>query len=79
MCVEIMMNDEEISTCGELAKALGVDIAGLPLLRGYGLPDANCCLCPVDVDAAADMVGMTARDDGIFTAFEPIRGGCNEG
>lgn len=62
MCNSVVTREGWAHSCGELATLLGVALEELPLEEhaAPGSTAADCCLCSVDLAAAADQAGMVA-------------------
>lgn len=86
MCVEAVIKNSRgelwPETCGELAKALGVKVKGLPIKDDYGDLQLSfrTCLCPVDfVKLAKDLNyrmikhNWTAKHMGEIELIEVVR------
>lgn len=61
MCVSVEIDGKHIQTIGELRAALGDDKVAVE--SGYTLSaylENSMCLCPVDIDTTAELVGRIA-------------------
>lgn len=66
MCVSVKHDGRLIESIKDLASA--IDIDRIIVRGGYGLGmlrrDLNMCLCPIDIEATAEAIGMrAARSD----------------
>ena len=70
MCSTVVTRDGVARSCGELAALLGIAVEDLPAEddAAPGATVSDCCLCSVDLAAAADQAGLVAfrpaYDDG---------------
>lgn len=64
MCISVVIDDEALcDTCGELGKALEVDLDMIPTLHGFETPSDDECLCNVNFDAIEHLFGMRSSMD----------------
>ncbi len=63
MCQAVVINKRRYPTQGQLRNRLG--LKELPLCNGYkrDYDDDSLCLCPVDIEEVAKIVGMKCESD----------------